>query len=227
MLTSLVGLMTPNSSILIGTTSNAIPRSSQPVPYVQASRRRALLNVAALGAVCEMEDLTAPPRHPKLDAIGYVHQSTPAELDAARADRRAMQSDSGFAFGIVAPEVALAERRKMLESGRSHFYLEEFADLSDGRRVLLRDDRGWSGWPANPPDSPWKVTNGRELTKAVILVLDPDDHEFWNEYWMKWVIERLCFLGIEVDPVSVHVAPFRVEFGPRVQHQLRQRKSDG
>ena len=120
------------------------------------------------------------------------------------------------------PEMMLASRRKTLESGRLKLYAEEFADLSDGQRVILKDDRGWSLRPIDFRDSSWKFANGRELAKKAILVLDPDD----NERWIEWVIERLRFLGVNVDPASVHAAPFRVEFGPRVRHELRQRKSD-
>ena len=120
----------------------------------------------------------------------------------------------------------MAGRRKKLESGSLSLYAEEFADLSDGRRVILKDDRGWSlqrNHYLRYPDSSWKFTSGRLLAKEAILVLDPDD----NERWIEWVVERLRFLGIDVDPASVHAAPFKVEFGPRVRRELRQRKSSG
>ena len=122
----------------------------------------------------------------------------------------------------------MAEQRKTLESGELSLYAEEFADLSDGGRVILKDDRGWSLLPNHYhrypryPDSSWKFASGRKLAKEAILVLDPDD----NERWIEWVVERLRFLGIDVDPASVHAAPFKVEYGPRIRHELRQRKSD-
>ena len=209
-----------------------------------------MLSVIALGAIVESEDLTAPPRLPKLDEGGYVRPWTPEELDAYRQAR-----DRVFAEGYVyppdppeldaassaelkkeleklgikgsycaaPPEMMMAEQRKMLESGELSLYAEEFADLSDGRRVILKDDRGWSLRPFRYPDSSWKFASGRKLAKEAILVLDPDD----NERWMEWVVERLRFLGIDVDPASVHAAPFQVEFGPRVRHELRQRRSEG
>jgi len=189
-----------------------------------------VLDVVALGATVEMEDLTAPRRRPTLDGGGFVTRKSSEELEAERlALLEAARLKSGRREGPVAvattlpQEVMLARRRKHLEAGIPSFCAEEFADLSDGRRVLLRDDRGWSHWPVNSPNSLWKVAIGRELTKKATLVLDPDD----NEHWMKWVIGSLRFLGINVDPASVHAAPFRIEFGPRVQHELRQRRPDG
>ena len=171
-----------------------------------------MLEVVALGAVVEIEDLTALPRRPMAYGSYFVGRPTPDGLGAARRPRWSSP-----------PDGLLAERQKMLGAGRPQFYAEEFADLSDGRRVILKDDRGWSHWPVHFPYSQWKVADGRELTKEAILILDPGD----DEVWMEWVVERLRFLGIEVDPASVHAAPFQVEFGPRVQHELRQRKFDG
>ena len=212
-----------------------------------------MLDVIALGAIVESEDLTAPPRLPKLDEGGYVRPWTPEEFDAyLQARDRVFAEDYVYtpdppeldaasaaelmreleSLGIeggyckAPPEMMMAEQRKMLESGELSLYAEEFADMNDGRRVILKDDRGWSLRPnhyPSYPDSSWKFTSGRKLAKEAILVLDPDD----NERWIEWVIERLRFLGIDVDPASVHAAPFKIEFGPRVRHELRQRKSSG
>ena len=174
--------------------------------------RRVVLDVVALGAIVEIEDLTGPPRWPALYGGYCVHRPAPEELGTPRPlPRRGPESE-----GLE------AERQKMLESGKPQFYAEEFADLSDGRRVILKDDRGWSHWPMNSPDSNWKVATGHELTIEAIAMLNPGD----DELWMEWVVERLRFFGIDVDSVSVRAAPFHVEFGPRVRHELRQRKSD-
>ena len=178
-----------------------------------------LLSVVVLGAICEIEDLSAPPRQPTLDGQGYTSQGISNEMVTSQHSRKwdkfLRHRDI---YTTVPSEVILKERRAALESGESYFYVEEFADMADGRRVILRDDRGWSFWPVNSSDSQWKTAIGRELAKETILILDPDD----NEHWMEWVIERLRLLGIEVDPISVHAAPFHVEFGPRVQNELRQ-----
>ena len=200
-----------------------------------------MVDVVALGAIVESEDLTAPPRQPTLDEGGYVRPWTPEELDAyLRARDRVFAEDyvyppdrrtgiikfgsvrklaklgfkSGFCVGP--PETMMAGRRKTLESGSLSLYAEEFADLSDGQRVILKDDRGWS-------DRSDRLAIGCDLTLQAIRILDPDGKEFW----MKWVVERLRFLGIDVDPVSVQAAPFKVEFGPRIQRELWQRESGG
>ena len=210
-----------------------------------------MLEVVALGAIVESEDLTAPPRLPKLDMGGYVRPWTTEELDDyLRARDRVFAEDyvypSDYSTGIVKlgwanlmrklaqlggkvvfctgpPETMMAERRKMLESDELSLYAEEFADLSDGRRVVLKDDRGWSLGPTHRQDSSWKFDNGCALTFEAVTILEPD----YNELWMEWVVERLDFFGVDVDPVSVHAAPFRVEFSPHVQRELRQRKPDG
>ena len=210
-----------------------------------------MLEVVALGAIVESEDLTGPPRQPKLDMRGYVRPRTPEELDAyLRARDRVFAEDYVYPpdhrAGIVKlgwdnlvrklvkfggkgvfctgpPETMMAGRRKKFESGSLSLYAEEFADLSDGRRVVLKDDRGWSLRPTRRPDSSWKFDNGRALTFDAATILQPD----YNELWMEWVVERLGFLGVDVDPVSIHAAPFRVEFSPHVQRELRQRKLDG
>lgn len=178
-----------------------------------------MLDVVTLGAVCEVEDLTAPPRQPTLDEEGYVHLATVEEAGVAGKDRPE-------GFGVVPLETMMAQRRRMLESGTPSIFVEEFADLSDGSRILLKDDRGWSswprGWPQNRPSGSWKIACGRALTKQAILMLDPDD----NECWMDWVVGRLRLLGFEVEPASVQAAPFHVEFGPRVLHELHGRSPE-
>ena len=192
------------------------PRVQRELRQRKSGGQASGLDVVAVGAIVEMEDLASPPRRPKLDINGYVRPPTTEELDAVRPERR-----EGFGWLPTASphEIMLAQRQKMLELGRLSLYAEEFADLSDGRRLILKDDCGWSSGPVNS----WNSANGRELTKTAFLMLNTGD----DEVWMEWAVERLRFLGVEIDPVSVHAAPFRIEFGPRVRHELRQRKFDG
>ncbi len=156
-----------------------------------------MLEVTALGAVCESEDLAAPRR---------VHSD-----DADQPAR--------FGFvGTVGPAGSLEqERRAMLEAGVLAISAVEFADLSDGTRVVLSTDRGWTHAPREFEGGPWKIASGREITRTAMLTLDPDDSD-WE--WVQRIVDVLSELGFEVDPTSVHAAPFRVEFGPRLRREL-------
>ena len=186
----------------------------------------AMSSVVALGAICEVAYRDDPPRHPISHGEDYARypgaQDYPTleELGAV-GPRPGMSVAYGSYYRECTPEEMQAQRWQMFESGIRELYAEEFADLDDGRRVVLRNDHCWDYWPVPRPTNSWRLASGRELTRQAIMVLDPRDHE----EWMEWVIRRLQFLGTSVDPASVHAAPFRVEFGPRVQHELRQQAS--
>lgn len=119
-----------------------------------------ILSVVALGAICEIEDLSLPPRVPSYPG-GRRNAQAPPDLMPSFA--RSPQSSSYHA--VMSKRWQLAERKKMIESRTLHFYLQEFAELSNGQRVILRDDRGWSASPEQFLNSPWKTLTGRELTR--------------------------------------------------------------
>ena len=157
-----------------------------------------MVEVVALGAVVELAD-----------PVGSG--AAVEELDFGMQPR-----DGGY--GPVSSKMLLARRSRMTKEGRPHLYAVEFADLGDGRRIVLRADRGWLHWPPNTPASRWRISNGREIAKMAILILDPDD----NDDWERWVVEQLRSAGVDADPASVHAAPYQVDFGTRIQHELRQ-----
>lgn len=164
-----------------------------------------VLSVVALGVVCELEDLTK--------------SYTPPEEE----DDCPVPATEGAEFVFCAgPEWMMEEQRKRsLDSGHHHFCLEEFADMSNGCRVIYKDDRGWYGRYWESGDSPWELLSGRALTKQTMLVLEPDDDRLWiNEVVNE--LARVCDADIDRD--SVQAAPFRVEFGPLLQQALQIRK---
>ena len=179
--------------------------------------------VVALGAVLELADpvdLDAA-----LDELVAIIESrdryyrlVPGEMQPAEQVRRAEAGGPHDYYCLVPREMQLAQQIRMAKAGIPDLGAVEFADLSDGRRIVLSTDRGWNHWPENTPASRWRIANGREMTKQAILILDPDD----NDDWEPWVIEQLRSGGVDADPASVHAAPYRVEFGTRVQHELRQ-----
>lgn len=163
-----------------------------------------VLSVVALGVICELEDLTKP-------------YTAPERTD----DDPGTPEGAEFEF-CVGPEWMMEEQRKRsLDSGHHHFCLEEFADMSNGCRVIYKDDRGWYGRYWESRDSPWELLSGRALTKQVMLVLEPDD----DRCWIEDVVSDLAGVcNADIDRDSVQAAPYRVEFGPLLQQALRIRK---
>lgn len=108
-----------------------------------------------------------------------------------------------------------------LASWRSGFDVVEFVDLDDGRRITWREELGFSGSTSRGTQTRLRLTNGRELAREVLLVLDPDgDVHCTNDDYVITALKRLQQLGHDVDRVSVYAAPFRVEFGPRLREEL-------
>ena len=180
-----------------------------------------MMSVVALGAVCEVreDDVTANADDPVPEFPAAGAQPSPYH-----------------------PNLLIREDPDGPKPMALSFRLTEFADLSDGRRFILRDDRGFGGtlmavdW--NPDtgevrDASWKTgskleslvsdqwrfTTRENLTSEVIAALEPDDRKEWHE----WIVGRLRTLGIEVDPASVETAPYQFEFGSRVLEELQMR----
>jgi len=113
--------------------------------------------------------------------------------------------------------------------GRLRYRLSQFVDLEDGRRVVWSDDRSFGGMPtAEDPAMQRRVRDalpnalnfrsGRHLVREALLVLD-EDHPY---DYPDVVLAGLQRIGMDVDPISVYAAPFRIEFGPALQAQLPQ-----
>ena len=112
---------------------------------------------------------------------------------------------------------SMTKRERRRESGSLSF--TEFADLSDGRRVILRNDRGW-GWEDSP--GPWPGVTRQSLVESIryYFVQLEEDRPSSPE----WVVELVALLyDIEIDLASAQAAlraPYHVEFGPRLSQQL-------
>ena len=98
----------------------------------------------------------------------------------------------------------------------------EFADLSDGQRVIIRNDRGF-GWSWRHSPDPWHGTTRDSLADDVrrYFVEIEEDRPCSPE----WVVDFVAGLyDIEISPESVHAAlqlPRQVELGPRLLQQLQ------
>lgn len=106
---------------------------------------------------------------------------------------------------------------------RTALRLTEFAELSDGRRITVRSDRGFSwSWKHSPSAFHRKTQESFTDNIRNLLAQYEEDRPTRPE----WIAERLQRLyGIEIGLASVYDAmraPLRVEFGPRLLEQLPQ-----
>ncbi len=105
------------------------------------------------------------------------------------------------------------------------FRVTEFADLADGRRLVLRAERGFTsrlnGPGADEPGAAWRHETPAGLAADVLATVLPDDAEETGEDH-PW--EELAGLlrdrGVAVPAVELRRVPYVVEFSDRVQARL-------
>ncbi len=104
-----------------------------------------------------------------------------------------------------------------------HFRVEEFATLSDGRRLTLTDDRGWSTrWAGGrATDDPWAHLTVESVAAAVRNVVLPDDAEETGEsYSGARLAACLTALGVETTPEELRRMPYEVVLSQRLRARL-------
>lgn len=180
-----------------------------------------MLSVVALGAVCELDD--GEPRGSTIDGSTVPTAPREAAPDPDPVPARLRRVRRRHAALEDAPRwqrrwEAYRERR------RKHVGIRftEFADLSDGRRVLMRDDRGY-GWSWRHSPGPWHGDTRESLAD------DARDYFAYEEencclVTPEWVVEHIQrHHGLQIDAASAQVAiglPRRIEFGPRLLQEL-------
>ena len=188
-----------------------------------------MLSVVVFGVVCELDDddpyspvfrydpapapgRAAPQRAETPDPnTKWIHQP----VTSRRAERK------GALLGIPLwrrPWEAYWHRRRP-PAGVS---FTEYADLSDGRRAILRSDRGFS-WSSSHCRDPWHGEPRESLTDEIrdYLAAEEEDCCPITPESVVELVQR--YYDIEVDAPSVEAAlklPRRVEFGARVLKEL-------
>jgi hypothetical protein len=106
--------------------------------------------------------------------------------------------------------------------GGTSFRVVEYAVLSDGRRVTLLDDRGWTQWSHGLGAAEARQLRAEDVRRDVLNVVLPDnaettgeDHE-WDHF-----VERLRDAGVDVPRDQLRRLPYRIVFGDRLQAELR------
>ena len=134
---------------------------------------------------------------------------------------------------VVTADVDDATWRRRRE-GRRHpdlsFGLRLEVALADGRRVLLRDDRGWSqglrsvGGPGAALDA-WEHLREDEVRATVLPVALPDvdlDHPAPEDLGTYEELAALAaHAGLLVGAGHLRAVPHEVELGPRLASVLR------
>lgn len=97
------------------------------------------------------------------------------------------------------------------------------AELTDGRRVLLLDDRGWSG--SGPPDI-WNRTSAQEIAATSRMVVGPDEPrpghtaaDARSEHWEQLTGE-LQRHGVTVSAAELAALPHHVVISDRLLARL-------
>ncbi len=185
-----------------------------------------MLSIAAFGVPCEIGEAD----HVSVvqDHLRLPRQEAEALLEAERSkfEERLRAAEPGSV--VFGPAPASDSRRSRASRSRASVEFNEFADLSDGRRVTVRSDRGWS-WSCNHSLGAWYGQTRTNFTKQVRDYFEAEAEDCCP-ITPEWVVERLQRLhGVEVDPASVDAAlqlPLQVEFGPAFTSNSRNRPDE-
>src|SRR5262245_44399517 len=101
------------------------------------------------------------------------------------------------------------------------------AVLSDGSRVLLLDDRGWSSsLPGGVGPDLWASVSLEEIEDTARVVVGPDEpfggqsREDADEAHWAYLADILLQKGVAVDPAELKRVPHDVVLAPRVLERV-------
>ena len=187
-----------------------------------------VLSVVVFGVVCELagDDPYAPVfRYDPAPAPGRIEG--PGDVAALAPDTAPTLRRFRGQFGSVGLEHLPRQQRRRdkyreRRSNQAGVSFTEFADLSDGRRAILRSDRGFSWSSSHCPD-PWYGKTRESLAGEIRDYLAAEEEECCPITPESAVDLVQRYYDIEVDPESVEAAlklPRRIEFGARVLEEL-------
>jgi len=100
------------------------------------------------------------------------------------------------------------------------FEVHEFAELADGRRLTLHEERGFttSGGPA--PSDMWRYLTLEHLERDVRTTVLPDDDDTQDEHPWEWLAGRLHVHGVEATADELRLLPYDVVFSERLRARV-------
>lgn len=105
----------------------------------------------------------------------------------------------------------------------ARFRVEEFATLSDDRRIQLSADRGWSvkGSGGMPLDELWRHLTVEDIKNDALNVVLPDDAEVTgDEHDWRRLAQRLRAFGVDTTPEELRGLPHDVVLSARLQARV-------
>lgn len=102
---------------------------------------------------------------------------------------------------------------------RGHsFSVSEFALLDNGERVILHDERGYSGWIS--AGDVWAHTTVETITRDVLTTVLPDGDDSDEEHPWWWLAELAQERGLAVTADDLRLLPYEVVLTERVHRKL-------
>jgi hypothetical protein len=104
------------------------------------------------------------------------------------------------------------------------FVVHEFAELANGRRLTLHEERGFnlstmaSSGPA--PSDQWHYLTLEALERDVRTTVLPDNDDTQDEHPWEWLAELLHVHGIEATAEELRVLPYDVVFSERLRARV-------
>ena len=191
-----------------------------------------MLSVVVFGVICELNEDEDPyattfyydpaPAPKKTES---PHEIAAPEPNTAQTRPRRSRRQRAYVH-TTRDQTPQWQRRweTFRERRRKHVGLNftEFADLSDSRRVIIRNDRGF-GWSWRHSPGPWHGTTRESLADDVRNYYVFEEEECCPTS-PEWIVEHLQrFYDIKIDAASAQAAlqlPRHVELDTRLLQQL-------
>jgi hypothetical protein len=98
------------------------------------------------------------------------------------------------------------------------FSVSEWAELSDGRRVVLHEAIGFDSVLSGDED-PWTHYDADLVRSGVLSAVLPDEDDGEDHPW-DWLLELLADQGVVASEAELRSVPYDVEFGPEVTRRV-------
>ena len=94
------------------------------------------------------------------------------------------------------------------------FVVHEFAELADGRRLTLHEERGFG------TSDQWRYLTLEALEADVRTTVLPDNDDTQDEHPWEWLAELLRVHGIEATAEELRLLPYDVVFSERLRARV-------